>query len=414
MTRVRKILLASTVATVVLAAGVGIAAYRAVATFDIRVPPSLAANQPGGVVSVARTGKYPGMVVQYLLDSVELPEPIDVTDGVTLYRVAYRTTNHDGSPTVASGLMALPSRSRPNSVVMYFHGTSAQRSAAPSQPGLGEGALIAAAAAGQGHVLLAPDYIGLGDSRELHPYMHTATTVATCVDYLHAARGLIEHLRGSCPESLYLMGFSQGGHATIAVQRELESSDDERFTVRAAAPIAGPFYLRDVSFPQAMTGQTDSHVFYLAYLANSYAHIYGHPLESLLVPPHAEQVPIVFDGDHRSAEISAAMPEHPRDLFSDEFLAAYEGDRDHWFLQALAENAVRDFTPRAPVRIYYGDEDVDVSPDEARRATAAMSRRGADVTAISVGAHDHNGSALYALPQAIRWFTELARQQPGS
>ena len=114
--------------------------------------------------------------------------------------------------------------------------------------------LIAAATAGTGHILLAPDYIGLGESRAVHPYMHTKTTVATSIDFLRAARTLVEYLRGEWPASLYLMGFSQGGHATFAVQRELEKLADPRFQVKASAPIAGPFHLRDVSFPQALTG----------------------------------------------------------------------------------------------------------------------------------------------------------------
>ncbi len=35
-----------------------------------------------------------------------------------------------------------------------------------------------------------------------------------------------------------------------------------------------------------------------------------------------------------------------------------------------------------------------------------MSGRGADITAISVGPYDHNDSAMWAIPRAIRWFDE--------
>jgi len=105
------------------------------------------------------------------------------------------------------------------------------------------------------------------------------------------------------------------------------------------------------------------------------------------------------------------MPRHPRDLFNPEFLNAYDHGEPHWFLDALAENNVDEWTPLAPVRIYYGDNDVDVLPEEARRAEAAMQQRGTDVTAISVGPYDHNASALRAIPKAIRWFTDLAHKQ---
>ena len=391
----------------VLAGAGGIAAYRAVSTFAVAIPESLKGVGPGALVAVERTGKYPSFAVQYMLDTVDLPDPIVVTHGITLYRVQYRTTNFDGSIVVASGLVALPNGNALQSVVVYHHGTNAERRTAPSQPGLGEGMLIAAATSGTGNVLVAPDYIGLGESHAIHPYMYTTTTASTSIDFLHAARLLVEHLRGEWPKSLYLMGFSQGGHATFAVQRQLEKLHDPEFEVKASAPIAGPFHVREISFPQALTGETKSHAFYLAYLANSYAHVYGQPLSSILAAPYVETIPVLFDGDHTSEVISASLPADPRELFNPEVLAAYDQNKMHWFLDALAENDVYDWTPVAPVRMFYGADDVDVLPEEARRAEAAMKQRGADVRAISVGPYSHDASVLRAVPQALRWFSDL-------
>ena len=257
---------------------------------------------------------------------------------------------------------------------------------------------------------MAPDYIGLGQSHAIHPYMYTKTTVSTSIDFLHAAHALVEHLRGEWPASLFLMGFSQGAHATFAVQRELEKSRDPRFEVNASAPIAGPFHLREVSFPQALTGTTKSHAFYLVYLANSYAHVYGRPLNSILTSPYVEQAPLI-DGDHATKNISAALPDDPHDLFNPEVLDAYDHGKSHWFLDALTENDVYDWTPVAPARIYYGDNDVDVLPDEVAPDWEASMNQRVNVKAISVGDCDHNGSVLLAVPQALRWFTELTNEK---
>ena len=407
----RRILICVLLFVIVLAGAVGIAVYRAVGTYSVAIPESLKGDKPGRLVAVERTGKYPAIVTQYILDTADLPDPIEVKYGVTLYRVKYQTTNHDGTVIVASGLVALPTRNEPEGVVMYLHGTSAQRDTAPSQPGLGEGLLVAAGTAGAGHIFVAPDYIGLGESRAMHPYMHARTTTSTCIDFLHATKSLVEHLLGHCPRSLYVLGFSQGGHATFAVQEALETMDNPRFEVKASAPIAGPFHLRDVSFPQALTGESKSHAFYLAYLTSSFARIYGRPLESILAAPYVEKVPVLFNGDHDSQTISAAMPNDPRDLFTATFLDAYDNGKPHWFLDALAENQVDDWKPIAPVRIYYGDDDVDVLPEEARRAESAMKKQGANVTAKSVGPYDHDASALHAIPRAIRWFTQMASEQ---
>jgi hypothetical protein len=396
----------------VLVGSAGIAAYFAVGTFAVSIPDSLKGNNPGALVAVDRIGKYPAFVTRYILNTVDLADPIDVTDGITLYRITYRTTNHDGSVVIASGLVALPNANTFNSVVVYHHGTNAERRTAPSHPGLGEGLLVAAATAGTGNVLVAPDYIGLGESGALHPYMHTKTTSATSIDFLHAARAFVEQLHGRWPTSLYLTGFSQGGHATFAVQRDLEKSQDARFKVSASAPIAGPFHLRELSFPHALTGTTKSHAFYLAYIANSYAQIYGRPLESILAAPYVHEVPVIFDGDHKTEDISAALPNDPRKLFNSQLLDAYDRGKSHWFLEALAENDVDGWTPVAPVRIYYGDDDLDVLPVEARRSELEMKQRGADVTAISVGPCDHDASPLRAIPRALRWVRELANKKP--
>jgi len=408
--RLRRILAWVLSVVMVLTCAGGILAYSAIGSFSVALPESLKVDKPGALVAVERTGKYPRFVAQYILNAVELPEPIEVKYGLTLYRVRYRTMNYDGSDVVASGLVALPDRSDVDSVVMYHHGTSTRRRVAPSQGGLGEGTIIAAATAGLGHVLVAPDYIGLGESRSVHPYMHAKTTASTSIDCLRAAQALLEHLRGGWPSQLYLMGFSQGGHATFAVQRDLEKLADARFQVKASAPIAGPFYLREVSFPQALTGETQSHPVYLGYLANAYARIYNQPLQSILIDPYVKNVPVLFDGDHE--EISSQLPKDPRAMFNAELLDAYDNARPHWFLDALVENDVYDWPPISPVRIYYGELDVDVLPDEARRAEAAMKQRGANITAISVGPYDHDASALHAIPRAIRWFTELANLKP--
>jgi pimeloyl-ACP methyl ester carboxylesterase len=404
----RKILLSVLLVLLVLLGAGAIAAFSAVGTFAVDIPESAKGNEAGALVAADRICKYPAFVAQALLSAVSLPEPIQVTNGITLYRVTYRTTNYDGAVVVASGLVAMPNGQVSNRVVVYLHGTTVERRTAPSQSKLGEGVLVAIAAAGTGSILVAPDYIGLGESHALHPYMYAKTTSSASIDFLHAARALVEHLQGEWPASLYLMGFSQGGHATFAVQRDLEKSHDPRFKVQASAPIAGPFHLREISFPNALLGKTKSDPLYVAYIANSYSQIYHHPLQSIVAAPYAETVPTLFDGAHTIEAIEAGLPADPRKVFTSEFLAAYDKGQPHWFTDALKENDVDAWTPAAPVRIYYGDDDVDVPPEEARREEAEMKRRGANITAISVGPCNHFESALRAIPRATRWFEELA------
>ena len=102
-----------------------------------------------------------------------------------------------------------------------------------------------------------------------------------------------------------------------------------------------------------------------------------------------------------------ALPKNPRELFNPALLEAYDNNVPFWFLDALAENSVSDWTPAAPVRIYFGEDDLDVLPEEARRVAAAMNQRGANVEAIPMGPYAHEASALHGIPRALRWFTEI-------
>tara|TARA_R110002073_G_scaffold189196_2_gene348061 strand:- start:78 stop:965 length:888 start_codon:yes stop_codon:yes gene_type:complete len=290
---------------------------------------------------------------------------------------------------------------------MYFHGTSAQRNSAPSSKGLGEGLLVSAAVNGMGSLLVAPDYIGLGQSYDFHPYLHTETVVSTSLDMLKASRKLVSIMGVEWPGALFLLGFSQGGHATFAVQRELESMTNPEFQVTASAPIAGAFQLRNISFPQALTGLTDSHEFYLGYMASAYSVIYNQRLNTILIDSYAEAIYPVYDGEHSTEEIAAVLPELPIEMFQQEFLDQYYGGESNWFLEELAQNQVFDWTPKAPVRVYYGESDLDVSPQEALDAAASMAKRGSDIMAISVGPLDHDESALASIPIALAWFREL-------
>ena len=120
------------------------------------------------------------------------------------------------------------------------------------------------------------------------------------------------------------------------------------------------------------------------------------------------KVPPLFDGTHDGAEVVAALPRDPRELFTEAFLADADAERTHWLWKRLADADLTDFTPEAPVRLYYGSLDVDVTPEEARRQAARWQARGADAEAIDVGPLAHDPSALEAAPRIRDWFDALA------
>jgi pimeloyl-ACP methyl ester carboxylesterase len=362
----------------------------------------------GDVRSVERVAGVPSWLAKGLVWWSGLSARLPVEHGTTLYRVEYWTRGPAGDAVIASGLVALPRTRELRGVVSWQHGTATERSEVPSKPTPDEGVVASVAFAGHGYLLAAPDYLGLGSSPGRHPYYHTESTAASVVDLLRAARRLAEAKGFAWPEKLFLTGFSQGGHATIAALRELEAADEPGLRVTAAAPIAGPFDLSNLSVPRALEGEARSSSLYLGYLIASYSRVYGEPLGGTLLPQYARAVEEIFDGSRGGEAILEALPRNPREMFQPEFLESFEERRPNWLADRLRENDLVAFTPRAPVRLYYGALDVDVSPEEARTQARRWSERGADARAIDVGPFDHDASVLEAAPLVRAWFDELS------
>ena len=79
------------------------------------------------------------------------------------------------------------------------------------------------------------------------------------------------------------------------------------------------------------------------------------------------------------------------------------------FPRALISNSLYDWSPRAPIRLYFGSLDVDVSPREAELEAARLKERGADIATVDVGPFDHEGSVLQSALMLLVWFDELGR-----
>lgn len=368
-------------------------------------------NQESTLVSAELLGSYPLALVQAAMNASPFAETITPLYGVDLVRLMYITTDYSGHATQVSGLMAVPQGVAPRGVVSYQRGTNPLRTEVPSAPSTSEGLLGAAVFAGTGYIYVAADYIGGGVSTEMHPYYHAESTANAVVDLLRAAHTWVAESDIAWPTPLMLTGFSQGGHATMAAHRALQTLADPRFQVAASAPVAGPTNVSEISIRFNLSGQAALNTLYIAYIAYAYSVIYQQPLNSFLREPYAELVPALFDGTHSSAEISAALPTVVEDLVQPDMLRQLLSGENNWFIEAAQANDVYDWVPDAPVRLYYGERDLDVGSEHSLFAASHMTALGADVQAISAGSTDH-GQTIYAvLPDILTWFNTLAAQR---
>jgi pimeloyl-ACP methyl ester carboxylesterase len=210
---------------------------------------------------------------------------------------------------------------------------------------------------------------------------------------------------------LFLTGFSQGAHAALALQRDLEAAAAPEFDVVACAPVSGPYNLSTVTVPIVYRRPGVNTCGYLGYLLTAYRGLYGIydvPGE-VFVPPYDRVAPPLFDGLHTPDEVTQALPFEPDALIRRDWWESATGDPAHPFAAALRENDVDDFSPRAPTRLYVGSADEDAPPENATEAARAFRDRGASsVEIIELGPLDHEATAYAAFPQIRTWFEELS------
>jgi pimeloyl-ACP methyl ester carboxylesterase len=322
---------------------------------------------------------------------------VPVTQAVDLYRMTYTAQTGKGAMRL-SGLLALPRDGGARRLVSFQHGTATTRSAVPSQPD-GTGIAAAIAFAGNGYALIAPDYPGMGEAEGRHPYYVADAIGPSIVAMIAAAQRL-----DSVPEApVFLAGFSEGAWASLVALRLIESGGGQ---VLGSAQVSGPYDLRHLSVPSTLRDPGPSGSLYLAYAAWGQAAYFGRPLDTALSGKYPGLVERLFGGAPPD-EIMASLPKQPREMFVREFLDAMESQGSHWLADSFAANSLTDVIPRAPVRLYYGAEDVDVLPQESIAAAARMTERGATVTVINVGPLPHNTSMLAAAPLILAWLNEL-------
>ncbi|MCP5517885.1 MAG: hypothetical protein H7A45_11595 [Verrucomicrobiales bacterium] len=335
--------------------------------------------------------------------------------GVEVRQLVYETIDPIGNRTVASGALVLPQGfSAPVPLVTYQHGTMAARSEAPSLAG-GLELMIGVAFASVGYAASLPDYLGLGVSTIRHPYHHAKSEATAAVDMLRATRQFCAANNRLLNDQLFLFGYSQGGHATLALLRELETFLPDEFPVTAAAPMAGAYDLAGTTAADILSGRRLPNPYYFALLLSAYQDLYhfADSLEAMLVEPWRTTVPPLLDGEHSGAEINAAMPDEVLRALRPEIAAALRDDPDHPLRQALEVNSLLDWTPVSPLRLYHCTGDQDVVFANSIAARDAFAARGAAVELIepAPGA-DHGGCVMPSLLDALAWF-ETFRGGPG-
>ncbi|MFN6379532.1 MAG: lipase family protein [Flavobacteriales bacterium] len=335
---------------------------------------------------------------------------LEIQSEVDFYKIKYMTPHPNGTMVEVSGALCVPSDlDCPLPMASYQHGTISARNEAPSNP-TGE-ALIGVLYAAVGYITVMPDYIGLGDSQLFHPYVHADSQASASLDMIRSARDLQETLGYNWDEQLFIFGYSQGGHATAALQRLIETESSDEFTITASAPMSGPYDISGIQAGVLTSDQVYPTPGYLPYVVLSYQEVYGNiynDLSEVFLPEYAEIIPDLFDGNTTMSVINSAFPAVPADMLQPAFIEAYNNDPNHPMRLALADNDVMDWAPQVPTRLYYCIADDQVNYMNSVVALENFTELGStSVQALDLGQYDHGGCAPLALLFGLDYFESL-------
>lgn len=371
---------------------------------------SLSAAKAQTIISVTPFLSFTAEQVDSVLAASGLPTNIvGAENGVDIYKVLYNTISFDSvTPTYASGAIMLPKDATCKvPLISYQHGTVVERVGVPSYFA-GE-AIIGLAFAAQGYALSMPDYLGLGESPGFHPYIHARSEASASLDMLRATHEAQDSIEGfDLNGQLFLMGYSQGGHSTMALHRLIETTYPNEFEITASAPMSGPYDVSGVQAAVIVNDSVYSQPGYLPYILTSYNMVYGflNDISDVLLSPYDTLLPPLLDGVHNMGELNAAMPAIPNQIMIPAVLDSFRNDPNHYFREALRDNDVYDWTPVAPTKMFFCEADDEVYYLNAQVAYDRFIDNGAtSVSLQSAGEeYDHFTCALFALMGGRNWF----------
>ena len=278
---------------------------------------------------------------------------------VKTYRLEYLTSDADGLPVLASGLVAVPVKAAGarSPVLSYQHATTFRDAEVPSNNAVASE--VSVVLASLGFIVAAPDYVGYGVSKGTpHPYLLGAPSGAAVVDFLTAtetwrrANGVIDN------GQLFLTGYSEGGYVTMAAHRALQLGNSPHLQrLRLVVAGAGPY---DVQ--ATMDGLVD--------VVRDEVRVLG----ALIDPDLLRFLGSSLRRQLRDELIKRLLPGDADVVFDTRFLDYFLADDQ----RAVAlQSSVHNWRPTLPVRLFHGRDDISVPYASSVSALQTMQGLGA-------------------------------------
>jgi hypothetical protein len=323
---------------------------------------------------------------------------------VQAIKIIYTTIDGKGFPTTASGVVFLPAVTSTTQmpVFTYLHGTLTRDLDAPSML-KGIESVIGWIMAMDGYIAIEPDYLGMGDGSGIHPYLHADSEASASVDMMKA---VMEFCSSSGVNSkpngnLYLSGYSQGAHAALATQRELQAHPLPGLSLRKTIAGSGAYSLSSIQKKYVFDHPDYINPSFIPYLLLGYQNVYGNlwsNIDKVFVPPYSSTIPGLFNGQYTVDEIDNQLPITWKSMFVPSYLSDFQYKYFNPINTALRANDVINWKPVSDLHLYFCTCDEQVANENSLLAYLMFLLKGSrKVTCLPIGPFSHFDCAPFVL-----------------
>ena len=266
---------------------------------------------PPTVVGKLTAAQLDSITAQYHLE----PLPGAAQCDVTVAQINYVTSGvQPGEVTNSSAAVLIPSGAScpgPFPLIVFGRATILEKAQANADLTNPTTQLAMTFFAAQGYAVVATDFLGYALSKyPYHPYTHAATEASCMIDSIRAAREASASLGLKLNGKIMISGYSQGGHASMATQREIEQENSGEFNLVAVASLAGPYNVSG-ALSYGATHPIDGVQSIVPFQIVSYQNIYGNAYaqtSDVFNPPYDGYIATMFPTLLSPAAANAMLP----------------------------------------------------------------------------------------------------------
>lgn len=324
------------------------------------------------------------------------------------YRLTY-TSDLNGEEVTLSGSILIPKKySNKNKPLLVFcHGTNFSQNVASNRKSPMH---IESLPAMNNYITFLPDYLGYGiSSKRMPTYMDKKITVRHINDFIRYGIKALNKLKVEHSDSVNIIGFSQGGHAALAIGESYAKKIPEEFTLKNVVSIGGPTYLAK-TLDHILTLDTFTHSGYLTYVFGSYNYYHWNKKATTFFNQPYDR--LIRDFQNRNLSLKAlsdSTPDNIKNLVSKNFIKTFSVKKTQKFRRNFIENSIKPYKSSVPIYIIHGKKDEDIPffiTEEFYHDIKKLNKPGY-IKFIPIDNVNHNTSGLMGMGMALDYFNNL-------